>query len=112
MWKWRKSAKSPNIFLPKAGKLLKTIKEFPFDTDGAMELGSVVLFIFSEKVCVDGPGWNNKPIELWLFHFLVNGERTHLRWYEEVPLPGEKGFGIVTFDWTEYWEYIGVIDEI
>ena len=114
MWKWRTdTVKSENICLPIPGKLLKTISEWPFDRYGVMQPGSIVFFVFAEKVCLDGPQWTKgQDIELWLFHFMVDGERVHLRWYEEVPQPHTRELVPVAFDWTKYWEYTGEVDEV
>jgi len=113
MWKWRDdTAKSPNVSLPTPGKLLRVIQKYPFDHNHVMDIGSYVLFLFSEKAALCGPPWHkdkNIDNELWLFHFFVGGEPVSLRWYEEVPIPPGKnntGVVVVQFDWTNYWEYV------
>lgn len=95
------TAKNKNISLPKPGKLLKTIQEYPFDCGEHMPVGSYVLFLFANKVALEN---NVQDIKLWLFCFLVDGEQRYLRWYEDVPIP--QGIKIQEFDWTEYWQYV------
>lgn len=110
MWKWRKRGlESKNILLPRPGKLLRTIQQYPFDQSDIMPVGSFPLFLFSEKVCTDSKWNQHKNVELWLFHFLVNGEQIHLRWYEEVPTPNSVDMSELTtvlFDWSNYWQYV------